>query len=280
MKFMSDTSLSELVTKIKEGFLPIKEVHASTPDGTIDLDSFLTSGIYIIYGMGAAVSPHNATGYLIVLSFAYDQYTSLCEQIWVDRNLTTDTDKSPGVYLRSCNDGSWTVWKGLTNETDYEYVITSLEDKLDSSDFTLTNITGTLPINKGGTGATTASGALTNLGIATTEYTPTALNNCTVTGCKVYKTLDRVYLEGYISVLPTSTSPHQVRAANLPEACRPTVNSRGLAYIKSNDNVVSSIALEVTTTGNAIFTGIVGVQSGSSFSYQTVYFSTSYHVDN
>ena len=121
---------------------------------------------------------------------------------------------------------------------------------------------------------------MTNLGIATTEYTPTGLNNCTVTGCKVYKKLDRVYLEGYISVLPKSTSAHEIQAANLPEACRPTVNSRGLAYIKSNDYVVSPIALEVTTTGNIIFTGIVGVQSGSSFSNQTVYFSTSYHVDN
>ena len=280
MKFMSDTSLSELVAKIKEGFLPIKEVRASTLDGTIDLDSFLTSGIYIIYGMGAAVSPHNATGYLIVLSFAYDQYTSLCEQIWVDRNLTTDTDKSPGVYLRSCNDGSWTVWKGLTNETDYEYVITSLEDKLDSSDFTLTNITGTLPINKGGTGAITASGALTNLGISTTEYTPTGLNNCTVTGCKVYKTLDRVYLEGYISVLPTSTSAHQIQAAQLPNECYPPANTRGIAYIKGSDNVVSPIALEVTTNGKVVLTGIVGVQSGSSYTRQNIYFSTSYHVDN
>lgn len=143
----------------------------------------------------------------------------------------------------------------------------------------MSDITGTLPINKGGTGATTASGALTNLGIATTEYTPTAMND-SVLSCKVYKTLDRVYIEGYISVLPTSTSAHQIRAANLPEACRPTTNSRGLAYIKGSDNAVSPIALEVTTTGNMIFTGIVGVQSGSSFSRQTVYFSTSYRVDN
>ena len=279
MKFMSDTSLSELVTKIKEGFLPIKEVRASTPDGTIDLDSFLSSGIYMIYGMGATVPPNRiAVGHLIVLSFTNDQFTSYCEQLWIDRNYGTDS--SAGMYLRSCNNDTWTTWKRFADEDDFESVLIDLDNKLDSSDFTLSNITGTLPINKGGTGATTASGALTNLGITTTEYTPTGLNNSTVTGCKVYKMLDRVYLEGYISVLPTSTSAHYIQAAQLPSECYPPANTRGLAYIKESTNAVSPIALEVTTAGKVVLTGIVGVQSGSSYTRQNIYFATSYHVDN
>ena len=146
--------------------------------------------------------------------------------------------------------------------------------------FTLSNITGTLPIDKGGTGATTASGALTNLGITTTEYTPTGLNNCTVTGCNVCKTLDRVYLSGYISVMPTSTSPHYIQAAQLPSECYPPANTRGMAYTKESSNIVSPIALEVTTAGKVVLTGIVGVQSGSSYTRQNIYFSTSYRVNN
>ena len=144
----------------------------------------------------------------------------------------------------------------------------------------MSDITGTLPINKGGTGATTASGALSNLGITTTEYTPTGLNNCTVTACKVYKTLDRVYLEGYISVLPTSTSAHYIQAAQLPSECYPPANTRGMAYTKESSNIVSPIALEVTTAGKVVLTGIVGVQSGTSYTRQNIYFSTSYRVDN
>lgn len=272
-KFMGDTSLAELVTKIKNGFIPIKTVSTDTGEDSADLDKYKTSGIYIISGDGADEEPGTSKyGYLIVL-----KYDSLkVAQIWIDRNVDSYYLDFP-IY---CRQYSSTEWKSWVRYPSCEDIVLLQDGKLNTSDFTASNITGTLSISKGGTGATTSSGALTNLGISTTEYTPTGLNNCTVTGCKVYKTLDRVYLEGYISVLPTSTSPHQVRAANLPEACRPTINSRGLAYIKSNDYVVSPIALEVTTTGNAIFTGIVGVQSGSSFSYQTVYFSTSYHVDN
>lgn len=273
MKFMSDTSLSELVTKIKNGFLPFKTVSTDTGEDSADLDTYKTSGIYVISGDGADEKPGTSRfGYLIVLNNGFFKTA----QIWIDRDVDSYYLDFP-IYCRQYN---YTEWQGWVRYPSCEDIILLQDGKLNTSDFTTDIIAGILPINKGGTGAITASEALTNLGISTTEYTPTGLNNCTVTGCKVYKTLDRVYLEGYISVLPTSTSPHQVRAANLPEACRPTVNSRGLAYIKSNDNVVYPIALEVTTTGNAIFTGIVGVQSGSSFSYQTVYFSTSYHVDN
>lgn len=277
MKFMSDTSLSELVAKIKSGFLPVKTVSTDTGEATADLDEYKTNGIYVITGDGADVKPGNANhGYLVVL-----KYSSVnTAQLWIDRDPDSWYSDYP-IFCRQYNSvsGGWGSWVQFPSVRDWDTLRTSISNKLDSSDFTLSNITGTLPIDKGGTGATTASGALSNLGIVTTEYTPTAMNDSALS-CKVYKTLDRVYLEGYISVLPTSTSAHQIRAANLPEACRPTTNSRGLAYIKGSDNAVSPIALEVTTTGNMIFTGIVGVQSGSSFSRQTVYFSTSYHVDN
>lgn len=278
MKFMSDTSLSELVAKIKEGFLPVKTVSTDTGEATADLDEYKTNGIYVITGDGADVQPGSSGyGYLFVLKHSAVKIA----QLWIDRDPDSWYFDYP-VFCRRYNGGAgaWTSWVQFPSVRDWDTLRASISDKLNSSDFTLSNITGTLPINKGGTGATTASGALSNLGIATTEYTPTGLNNSTVTGCKVYKTLDRVYLEGYINVLPTSTSAHYIQAAQLPSECYPPANTRGLAYIKESTNAVSPIALEVTTAGKVVLTGIVGVQSGSSYTRQNIYFATSYHVDN
>lgn len=278
MKFMSDTSLSELVAKIKEGFFPIKTVSTDTGAQNADLDEYKANGIYIITGDGADVQPGSSRhGYLFVLKHS----AANIAQLWIDRNPDSWYSDYP-IFCRRYNGafGTWTSWVQFPSVRDWDTLRESISDKLNSSDFTLSNITGTLPIDKGGTGATTASGALSNLGITTTEYTPTELNNCTVTACKVYKTLDRVYLEGYISVLPTSTSPHYIQAAQLPSECYPSANTRGMAYTKESGNIVSPIALEVTTAGKVVLTGIVGVQSGSSYARQNIYFSTSYRVDN
>lgn len=278
MKFMSDTSLSELVAKIKEGFFPIKTVSTDTGAQNADLDEYKTNGIYVITGDGADVQPGSSRyGYLFVLKHS----AANIAQLWIDRTPDSWYFDYP-VFCRRYNGGAgtWTSWVQFPSVRDWDTLRTSISDKLDSSDFTLSNITGTLPIDKGGTGATTASGALTNLGITTTEYTPTGLNNCTVTGCNVCKTLDRVYLSGYISVMPTSTSPHYIQAAQLPSECYPPANTRGMAYTKESSNIVSPIALEVTTAGKVVLTGIVGVQSGSSYTRQNIYFSTSYRVNN
>ena len=278
MKFMSDTSLSELVAKIKEGFFPIKTVSTDTGAQNADLDEYKANGIYVITGDGADVQPGSSRyGYLFVLKHS----AANIAQLWIDRTPDSWYFDYP-VFCRRYNGGAgtWTSWVQFPSVRDWDTLRTSISDKLDSSDFTLSNITGTLPIDKGGTGATTASGALTNLGITTTEYTPTGLNNCTVTGCNVCKTLDRVYLSGYISVMPTSTSPHYIQAAQLPSECYPPANTRGMAYTKESSNIVSPIALEVTTAGKVVLTGIVGVQSGSSYTRQNIYFSTSYRVNN
>ena len=456
MKFMSDTSLSELTVKIKNGFLPVKEI--STDPNTSNLNNYKTSGIYFIKGYGTDISPSNngACGYLIVLKYSND----VVSQFWFDRDIDS-SGHDFRIYCRQYNTGTWSSWTRYPSLSDIanlidDSVITSsltwssneissqLSNKLDTSDFTLSNITGTLPIAKGGTnatdrgtafknlsfeahtcttlsqdnsyytdadtlteagnyylqrpsggtaavisttesvvngwlmvipgsgtqvkqmffrfgsaathhqifvrtklntgwaawerlfttkdiipianggtgtnttpsmlvdlsstssdspynasprpgvtgilpiaqggtGAATASGALANLGITTTEYTSsaTALNSTDITGLKIYKTLDRVYIEGYVSLLPTSTSAHQIQAAQLPNECIPSVTSRGVAYRKIGSTTTDSriYPLEVTTTGKMIFTGIVGTQSGSSYERQTILFSTSYHVD-
>ena len=82
MKFMSDTSLSELVTKIKNGFLRVQEISTDTGESSADLDAYQTTGIYIITGDGADDAPGNSRyGYLVVFKFS----SSVLAQFWVER---------------------------------------------------------------------------------------------------------------------------------------------------------------------------------------------------
>lgn len=158
-KFMSDTSLSELVTKIKDGFLPIKTVSAVTGENSADLDTYTTSGVYIISGDGADVKPGNLKfGYLIVL-----RYSSMSiAQFWIEKNVDSYYLDFP-IYCRGYKTITWSEWTLYPSVSDWTTLWNDLSSKLDSSDFTLSNITGTLSIAKGGTGATDQSTALANL---------------------------------------------------------------------------------------------------------------------
>ena len=158
-KFMSDNSLSELVTKIKDGFLPIKTVSAVTGENSADLDTYTTSGVYIISGDGADVKPGNLKfGYLIVL-----RYSSMSiAQFWIEKNVDSYYLDFP-IYCRGYKTITWSEWTLYPSVSDWTTLWNDLSSKLDSSDFTLSNITGTLSIAKGGTGATDQSTALANL---------------------------------------------------------------------------------------------------------------------
>lgn len=215
-KFMSDNSLSELVTKIKDGFLPIKTVSAVTGENSADLDTYTTSGVYIISGDGADVYPGDTRfGYLIVL-----RYSSMnIAQFWIDKDVDSYYLDFP-IYCRQKKTTTWSgiTWTPLPSQFDIAYLQEEIDNiikdssieststwssnkinnlivplqnnKLDSSDFTLSNITGTLSIAKGGTGATDKSTALANLAYNTVvsgdstdlnSYTSQAINCFTST---------------------------------------------------------------------------------------------------
>lgn len=215
MKFMSDTSLSELVTKIKNNFMPNVELRASTPDGTIDLNSITSDGFYTLFGMGAAAPPGNfSLGYLIVFSFSSDTYSVNCEQVWID-HASGNNNTVPAVYLRKCSNSTWGDWKKLLNYDDYEYILQYLEngldDKLDTSDFTLSKITGTLPITKGGTGATTRSDAYKNLSFEVHTCTTLSQDNTYYTDADSLTEAGNYYLQrpsgGTAPVISVSENP-------------------------------------------------------------------------
>lgn len=211
MKFMSDTSLSELVTKIKNNFMPNVELRASTPDGTIDLNSITSDGFYTLFGMGASFSPsYTSQGHLIVFNHStYSAGDISCVQIWIDNAVSGDV--TPGIYIRPCYGSTWGGWKQLLNHDDYEYILQCLDNKLDTSDFTLSNITGTLPITKGGTGAATRSDAYKNLSFEVHTCTTLSQDNTYYTDADNLTEAGNYYLQrpsgGTAPVISVSENP-------------------------------------------------------------------------
>ena len=164
-KFMSDTSLSELVTKIKDGFIPVKSIPFSYLE-PIDLNNYTSAGIYIINGStvynipGSAVSG-TKIGCLAVLPTPYG-----VTQFWIDK-VISDSNFDYSVFCRQIvNLSSWTSWVQIPNESK---LTTELAKKLDRTNYSLSTITGTLSITKGGTGANNKSAALENLMYNTVE---------------------------------------------------------------------------------------------------------------
>lgn len=180
-KFMSDNSLSELVTKIKGGFLPVKKISSLSQ---VNLNDYTTTGVYIIGGAGASNSPGSllGIGYLIVITYANNNTS----QFWIDKALST-SDFDFSAFFRQSINSSWTSWVQIPNETK---LTTELSKKLDKTNYSLSTITGTLSIAKGGTGATDKSTALANLAYNTVvsgdstdlnSYTSQAINCFTST---------------------------------------------------------------------------------------------------
>lgn len=231
MKFMSDTSLSELVTKIKNGFLPVKEISTDTGESSADLDTYQTTGIYIITGDGADDPPgDNKRGYLIVLR---DSGFALA-QFWIERYVDSFYLDFP-VYCRQRKISTWSDWMQYPSLSNIAYlersisniikdsttattstwssnkINTQLGNKLDTSNFTLSNITGTLPITKGGTGATTRSDAYKNLSFEVHTCTTLSQDNTYYTDADSLTEAGNYYLQrpssGTASVISVSENP-------------------------------------------------------------------------
>lgn len=97
-------------------------------------------------------------------------------------------DGTNWVLLKAVTDVAWSdisganpISKGGTGATTAAQALTNLGAAADDHTHTITDLNGTLSIAKGGTGATTASGALANLGAAASGHTH-ALTASSITG--------------------------------------------------------------------------------------------------
>ena len=128
-----------------------------------------------------------------------------------------------------------------TNPVQNKVINTALAGKAASSHtHAVADITGTLPISKGGTGATTAATALTNLGITATAAELNKMDGVTAT------TAELNYVDGVTSNIQTqlngkAASSHNHNSAYISKSLQMTDDDGDVYVIWSNQDVVAKI---------------------------------------
>lgn len=185
------------------------EVKSST-----DFNDMTTPGIYTMKS-SSTNSPSGSYNGLIVLKSDNGNYV---EQIAVKEGTAQ-------IYLRYLSGSTWSTWKQLA----------LLEHTHSSSDI----ISGTLPISRGGTGATSASVALSNLGVTISSgtWTPTLLsrNGTNPTYSTYYKYAmyyrinNLVYVTFHMKVNISNQGTDYACIRGLPFAAADNMDGQGLA---------------------------------------------------
>lgn len=185
------------------------EVKSST-----DFNDMTTPGIYTMKS-SSTNSPSGSYNGLIVLKSDNGNYV---EQIAVKEGTTQ-------IYLRYLSGSTWSAWKQLA----------LLEHTHSSSDIT----SGILPISRGGTGETSASAALSNLGVTISSgtWTPTLLsrNGTNPTYSTYYKYAmyyrinNLVYVTFHMKVNISNQGTDYACIRGLPFAAADNMDGQGLA---------------------------------------------------
>lgn len=185
------------------------EVKSST-----DFNDMTTPGIYTMKS-SSTNSPSGSYNGLIVLKSDNGNYV---EQIAVKEGTAQ-------IYLRYLSGSTWSEWKQLA----------LLEHTHSSSDIT----SGILPISRGGTGATSASAALSNLGVTISSgtWTPTLLsrNGTNPTYSTYYKYAmyyrinNLVYVTFHMKVNISNQGTDYACIRGLPFAAADNMDGQGLA---------------------------------------------------
>ena len=153
--------------------------------------------------------------------------------------ITTLKDKSSRVILPKTRTRA--VYDDNNNRLDS--ILTGLETEIDTHKHSTADITsGTFAISRGGTGATTASGALTNLGLPTESgtwtpvlqcYTDTSYTNPTYTTNYSYAKYrmigDLVYITCHCKYNITNAGSGYVRIGGLPFTATNGCDGQGFA---------------------------------------------------
>lgn len=236
-KFMSDTSLSELVTKIKNGFAPISHTHTvnditntlpiakggtgATDQSTAlanlayntvvsgdstDLNSYTTQAINCFTSTVPAASniPTGSSGVgmlAVVTSDRTDLY-----QVWFEMS-SGKTD----MYMRTRISGTWSSWGKVYNTND-------------DSGFVNPSLAGV---------------------------------GSEVSHCFVSKKAGFVNVTGYVRAVPTSTTASTVTTATVPEGYRPTRDAVTSFCVNESVSPNTLHAVQITTNGNINIRNVV-----------------------
>lgn len=133
--------------------------------GEVDLDTILADGNYSQTSSAEVASganyPSGIAGHLRVVSSGSNT------MIW--QYYTTYTTTNPTNYLRTRYNSTWGAWRQVADQADLTALVDVYAAKSHKHSLSSSDITGTLPLNQGGTGATTAAAARTALAVPSTS---------------------------------------------------------------------------------------------------------------
>lgn len=236
-KFMSDNSLSELVTKIKSGFAPISHTHTVNDitntlpilkGGTgatnklaamrniiyttiasgdsVDLNSYTSQGIRCFTSTVPATNnvPTDSTGVGMLVVDSVDIH-NLC-QVWIELS-GSKTD----MFMRTKISGTWSSWGKVYNTND-------------DSGFVNPSLAGV---------------------------------GSEVSHCFVSKKAGFVNVTGYVRAVPTSETASTITTATLPQGYRPTRDAVTSFCVNESVSPNTLHAVQITTNGSINIRNVV-----------------------
>ena len=131
----------------------------------VDLDTITTDGDYTQTSSAEASSgtnyPAGIAGKLRVVT------SSSNSMVW--QKYTVYATNNPTEYVRTRYNGTWGQWRQMADMNDIAALANVYAAKVHGHSLTDANIIGTLPVNQGGTGATTPDAARTALAVPSTS---------------------------------------------------------------------------------------------------------------
>ena len=201
-KFMSDTSLSELVTKIKNGFAPISHTHTIND---------ITNTLPIAKGGTGATDQSTALANLAYNTVVSGDSTDL--NSYTSQTINCFTSTVPAVTnIPTGSSGVGMLAVVTSDRTDlYQVWFEMSSGKTDM--FMRTRISGTW----------SSWGKVYNTNDDTGFVNPSLAGvGSEVSHCFVSKKAGFVNVTGYVRAVPTSTTASTVTTATVPEGYRPT----------------------------------------------------------
>lgn len=193
-------AFSEILERLTAEQMPV----ATELLGGVNLDTILTDGDYTQTSSAEAASgtnyPTGVAGKLRVVT------SSAGGMVW--QKYTTYSPNEPTEYVRTRYSGTWGAWRRIADMNDIAALASVYAPLVHGHSLTDANITGTLPINQGGTGATTQAAARTALDVPSTSVAINAGAGLSGGGTLAASRTLQVVFEGNGSATTAARSDH------------------------------------------------------------------------
>lgn len=145
------------------GLLSYSQIEKAIPLGaTDDLNTYTSDGVYHQAANAGAVNGTNYPGSQAGLFLVKSQSSMVYQLYW-------EYSSTGRIYYRTKYSTTWYGWTQVATKAEIDNLSSVYAPLTHGHSLTDANITGTLPVNQGGTGATTTTAARTALGVPSTS---------------------------------------------------------------------------------------------------------------